>query len=116
MDDVFLGALAVTILLETAVLIVACRCWINPPGPPLRRILFAGVLASSWSLPYLWYLLPRFVSGKGYLPLGELFVVLGEAVIFRFVFELRTVQCVMLSGFCNLVSFIAGMAFMRVLG
>ena len=115
MDDRFLLALLTTVIVETGVLIAALYFVTPERRPSFQRILFAGGLASSWSLPYLWFLVPRWVSGPAYLPVGESLVILGEAVVFRFVLELRYAQCLTLSALCNLSSMGAGVVLVRVL-
>jgi hypothetical protein len=114
-DNRFLLALLFTVSAETAVLIAGFHLFFTQRRPSLLRVLFAGFFASSWSLPYLWFLVPRLVSGKAYLPVGECFVIIGEAVILRYVFELRYIQCVILSVICNLASIVAGVALVRIL-
>lgn len=116
MDDGFLLDLSVTILVETAVLIAAVL--VLPPDrrPRLSRILFAGFFASSWSLPYLWFFIPRLVSGKAYLPVGECLVISGEAVVLRFILGLPYPQCFGLSTLCNLASILAGMLLVELGG
>lgn len=115
MDDRFLLALLITVIVETVVLIAGSRFLITAPRPSTLKIVFVGALASSWSLPYLWFLVPRFVTGTAYLPVGECLVIIGEAVVFRFVLELRYGQCLLLSALCNLSSMIVGLVLVRVL-
>ncbi len=115
MDNRFLLALLITVIVETAILIAAF-CFVIPKRKPsFPRVLFAGAFASSWSLPYLWFLVPRLVSGAAYLPVGECLVIIGEAIVFRFVLELRYAQCLTLSALCNLSSMSAGVVLVRVL-
>jgi hypothetical protein len=109
-DDRFLVALAVTIAVETSVLLAAVRLVLRGAAPSVPRTIAAGALASSWSLPYLWLLLPNYVSGWAYLPVGELSVVAGEALVYRLVLSRRLRVCVGLSAACNLASYLAGLA------
>ncbi|HAA02715.1 MAG TPA: hypothetical protein DCE18_05010 [Syntrophobacteraceae bacterium] len=110
MDNLFLLALLVTISVETPLLVAGIRLVFKQSSPSLPRILLAGCFASSWSLPYLWFLVPRLVSGKAYIPVGESLVILGEAIVFQLVFELRFTQCLILSALCNLASTLTGVA------
>lgn len=114
MDDLFLWALLATVAIEVPVLVAAFRLVLKQRGPSLPRIFLAGGLASSWSLPYLWFLIPRFVSGNAYIPVGESLVILGEAMVFRLVFELRFAQCLLLSALCNSASTVAGVVFFGI--
>jgi hypothetical protein len=114
MDNRFLLALAVTVVVETAVLVAAIRFLFNNRPLSRSRILFAGCFASSWSLPYLWFLIPRFVPGKAYTAVGECLVIVAEAAIFRAVLNLTFGRCVGLSLLCNIVSFAAGLVMVEV--
>ncbi|HVT56983.1 MAG TPA: hypothetical protein VHR45_01170 [Thermoanaerobaculia bacterium] len=104
----FLLALAVTVLIETLVLVGAWR-WLGG-GAPVRwqRLALAGVLPSAASLPYLWFILPHFVNGPAYAPLGESLVVLGEAPILAVVLDWRPARALLASLLCNGASFLAG--------
>lgn len=115
MDALFLLALALTVAVEIPVLIAGIHVLKPEPRPPLSKILFAGVFASSWSLPYLWFLIPDLISGWLYLPVGELLVTLGESLVFWFVLELRYAPCLILSVACNGSSFIAGLLLAQVM-
>jgi hypothetical protein len=116
MDDAFLIALAVTVVVETAVLVAAVRLLVREGGPSTARLLVAGFLASSWSLPYFWFLLPRFVSGAAYVPVGECLVTLGEAVVLRFVLNVRYRTGLCLSVLCNAASWLSGLVLIRAFG
>jgi hypothetical protein len=103
-----LYALAVTVVIETAVLLAGWR-WFAA-GAPIRwpRLLFAGILPSAATMPYLWFILPHYVNGPVYLPLGETLVVLAEAPILAALLDLRPARALTASLLCNGASFLAG--------
>lgn len=104
----FLLALAVTVLIETAVLLAAWRWLGGGAAIRWRRLALAGALPSIASMPYLWFILPHFVNGPAYVPLGESLVVLAEAPILAVVLEWRPARALLASVLCNGASFLAG--------
>jgi hypothetical protein len=111
----FLLALGVTIAIETAVLLAGWR-WFGD-GAPLRwrRLCLAGVLPSAASMPYLWFILPRFVNGPAYVPLGETLVVLAEWPILAAVLGWRPGRSLLASLACNGASFLLAPPVLRCL-
>jgi hypothetical protein len=96
------------VLIETAVLLAGWR-WFGGGAPVRwRRLVLAGVLPSAASLPYLWFILPHFVNGPAYVPLGESLVVLAEAPILAVVLDWRPARALLASLLCNGASFLAG--------
>jgi hypothetical protein len=104
----FLLALGVTIAIETAVLLTGWRYF--GVGAPVRwrRLGLAGVLPSALTLPYLWFILPRFVNGPAYLPLGESLVVLAEAPLLAVLLGWSPGRSLLASLLCNSASFLLG--------
>jgi hypothetical protein len=104
----FLLALAVTVAIETLVLLGAWR-WLGAGAPVRwRRLALAGALPSAASLPYLWIVLPHFVNGPAYVPLGESLVVLGETPILAVVLRWSPARALLASLLCNAASFLVG--------
>ncbi len=78
--------------------------WFSP-----GRIFFAGFFASFATLPYLWFVLPRYLSSYTlYAFGGEAFVILGEALFYAAYFRLSCKAAFALSLGCNLASLWAG--------
>ena len=111
-ETAFLRALVWTLLSETAALgagvYVLFRLRQDLSKSPLfsrKRILFAGFFASFATLPYLWFLLPQYISSYFFYALtGEIFVILLEALFFGAYFLLSPGVSLVLSLACNLVS------------
>jgi hypothetical protein len=112
-DNRFLAFLIITVTVETLVLALGVRSFVHVGRPPLSRVVFAGFLASFATLPYFWFLVPRFASGPSYLPVGEGLVILTEAIILRFVLELSNSRSLLLSAACNLCSMTVGLLILR---
>ena len=107
-EAVFLLALAVTIAIETGVLLLGWRWFGDGVRPRWTRFALAGVVPSALTMPYLWFLLPRFVNGAAYVPLGECLVVLAEAPVLAAVLGWRPGRALLASLLCNLASFLLG--------
>jgi hypothetical protein len=107
----FLVALAITVVVETAVIVGLVRLLCKEPStrPHLARCLFAGFFASFATLPYLWFVLPVFVRPYGVLVgAGETGVVLIEAVAYVFLLNLPFRTTIVLSLCANLASIAVG--------
>lgn len=106
-EHVFLAALALTLLLETLVLVAAWRLFpgLARPRWRLREVLLAGALPSALTLPYLWFVLPAFVGGSHYLPVGETLVVIVETPLLALLLRANLRTATLLSLACNAVSF-----------
>ena len=107
----FLQALALTIFTETAVLFLLLRyvykigkTSINTP-----LIVFGGILSSSATLPYVWFILPAFITNFFvYTVAAESFAVFAEACIVLFLFRLSLSKSFLFSLICNMSSFVTG--------
>ncbi len=104
----FLHALAVTVVTETVLLFVIVRFLLrtSDEAVPWWHILACGVLCSGATLPYVWFVLPRFIlSHSLFAFVAECFAVLAEIVIIRLVLSLPWRRSLLASLLCNLGSF-----------
>lgn len=110
----FLRALAVTVAVETVALWAVTRLpWPVATRPSFFRLAAGGFFCSFATLPYLWFVLPAWI--KGYYPLmavGELGVTLMEGLILAAVLPTRPGKGLVISLFCNLISFLFGLVFL----
>jgi multisubunit Na+/H+ antiporter MnhB subunit len=114
-EILFLKALFYTILIETVILFLLVKTIFRKAKLNNTVILFAGILASSTTLPYLWFVLPRFISNKfAYIAVGELSVVFIESLIYYFIFRIKYSYSLFISIICNLCSFLAGLFIIKV--
>jgi hypothetical protein len=108
----FLISLAITVVVETAVIMCCIRFLFKIPSLQLslRRCLFAGFFASFATLPYLWFVLPAFVHPYPLqVTAGEFGVFIIEAVAYQFLLNLPFRKTVILSFLANLASIIVGL-------
>ena len=109
-EQLFLAALALTIVMETAVLAAAWRLgWIRAsPKPKVAEILLAGALPSALTLPYLWFVVPAIVEPRLYVFVGEALVIAAEAPLLALLLRAKLLDAMLLSFACNVVSFFVG--------
>jgi hypothetical protein len=108
----FIKALGATILIETAVLLLLNRFArrLLPEMLPLAALLFAAILSSFATLPYLWFVLPELLPNRILLIwFGEAIVVLIEALIYWKLLQVSFFRAFIISVSCNTVSAISGL-------
>ena len=104
----FLKALAVTVSVETLVLLLLAKP-ILKTGLPVSRLIFAGILCSAATLPYLWFVFPRFIQDRTVMIIiGEASVVLAETVFYRMILNVDWKKAVLFSVCCNAASMATG--------
>ncbi len=105
----FLTVLIFTIITESIILFFLIKKIFKEPID-LILIVFTGFIASFSTLPYLWFLLPVFISNYFlYTILGEFLVFLIEAIIYFFILKISFKKALIVSLACNLVSFVLGL-------
>ncbi len=110
-EILFLEALLSTVAIETLVLFLVIRLWFKIQRMALSDglLLFAGIFCSATTLPYLWFVLPRFLKAYVLLAVvGELLVFLVEAVFYYFVLKIGVRRSLLVSFVCNLASVVGG--------
>jgi hypothetical protein len=105
----FLLALVTTWAIEIPVLIALIRFVFRDRPLPLSRMLFAGLLCTSLTLPYLWFVLPPFVDAAYYPLTGEALVIVVEAVLLNLLLGLDLKQAGACSFTMNAASFLLGL-------
>ena len=105
----FLIALISTIVIETTALFFLITFFFKKLKIQNKQILFTGVIASSITLPFLWFLLPNLLPSDYYILIGELIVVIAEAIIFKKLLKLDIKNSVLLSIICNVLSYTIGL-------
>ncbi len=110
LEELFLKALAITVIVETIVLFLLLKFLFKKDFERMKihRIVFAGVIASSATIPYLWFILPRFLDSANYVYVGEFLIVLAETIILNQVLDLKIEKAFVLSLVCNVSSFLIG--------
>jgi len=104
----FLYSLVFTIFIETIILWIFIRKIFKFKKGRFSNlnIIFAGIMASFSTIPYVWYVFPILIywSFKLSLILSEIFAILVEAVFYRFYFDIKFRYCLLISFICNLFS------------
>lgn len=111
-QELFLRALFFTILIETACLFLITRKLFNIDKSltPNSQILFSGFITSFSTLPYLWFILPWAIRDRLIFSIvGEVTVVLIEAMIYYFALQLKPKRALIASILCNLASYAFGL-------
>ena len=108
----FVSALALTLMVENIALFLVMRHAFSADYRRIGiwKILFAGILASSLTLPCLWFVMPAVLAYPHSLVVGELLVFIAEAFIYYKVLGIDLKKAAALSLICNLCSFLIGLA------
>jgi len=106
----FLKCLALTILIETSVLIIFFLLIIKQKDVKISRLLITGFIASFATLPYLWFIFPIYIEQKiWYMLFAESFAVLVETIIIGTILRTTFTQSSLCSLTCNMISFLTGL-------
>ena len=112
-EHFFLQALLLTIFIETLILLFL----IKVSGKNIRNkiqikdIIVVGIISSSLTLPYIWFILPSFNLAH-YLLIGEFFTILLEAYLFRKFLKVSIRHAFLFSLIANVLSFLIGEIFL----
>jgi len=104
----FLLALVTTCAIEVPVLFVLLRYLFREKSIPIPRTLFAGILCTALTLPYLWFVLPPYVDAAYYPVIGEILVILVEATLLCQVLAMNLKKSFACSVVMNIISFTLG--------
>ena len=104
----FPTAWAFTVSVETIALVLLLR-----KAYRLERLVALGIIASTVTLPFVWYVFPALISPWTWsLGLSEIFAVVVEAAIYAAALpKLGWKKALGVSLACNALSFLIGMAF-----
>lgn len=109
-EILFLKSLALTIFIETIILIVFVRYILKQNEIKVPYLIITGFIASFATLPYLWFILPYFIEQRTvYIILGESFAVLVETFIIGAILRIEFTKSLLCSFVCNLISFLIGL-------
>ncbi|MEI6296550.1 MAG: hypothetical protein WCO84_02770 [bacterium] len=76
------------------------------------RIVFSGLLASSLTLPYLWFVLPAITSVNNVsIFFSEIVIVAIEAIIYNQLLSIKISKALLISLIANLASVFVGWLF-----
>lgn len=103
----FLIALALTIIIETLILfLISIFLDLNEKKFSNKNIIFAWMIASALTLPYLHFILPEFIPWwYTYISVWEISVTIIEAIFYMFFFDIKIKLAFIISFFANFISF-----------
>ena len=106
----FLKALALTILIETSVLLMLIKIIFRKLNLKIWIILLAGITASFATLPYLWFIIPLWIKTKLYYVIfSEGLAILLESFILAGILRIKYSYALGLSAACNIISYLIGL-------
>ena len=109
-EILFLKSLALTIIIETIVMIIFFRFITRTKEVEISKILATGFIASFATLPYLWFIFANFFDQKiWYIITAESFAILAEAVIIFVILRVKILKSTICSLTCNMISFLIGL-------
>lgn len=108
----FLLSLAITLIIEILMLLIFTKFFVKQRNINYSRVIFVGGIASLLTLPYLWFILPIFISNSiYYILIGELGIILIEALIYNQLLNFNIKTSILSSLTANLISFLFGPVF-----
>lgn len=103
----FIESRLLTIFLETIMLFFICKLFLKKDNLKNWKIILTWILASTITLPILWFIIPFFIhKWTSFVIFGELFVTFVEVVIIKYLLNIKRSKSVLLSFICNLFSFL----------
>ena len=106
-ETMFLKSLFLTLLIEIPLLFIFVK-YIFKIRFSNKKIFFAGLISSVLTLPYLWFVMRAFINANYYIQIGELVVILIEALIYNQLLEIRFDKSFLMSLVINIISFALG--------
>jgi hypothetical protein len=111
----FLVSLGTTLAIEIPLVALIMRYVIRLREVSFWKVAFVAFLASTLTLPYLWFVLSPYVDARFYLLIGESFVVLFEMVIFWLLLGVRIHKAFAVSLVVNVASYYLGGLLLKLL-
>jgi len=107
----YLQNLFITVLIETIFLFISVRFIfkIKKSNVNNRLIILAGILCSSVTLPYIWFVLPVLIENYYvFMVIAEGFAIIAESIIIFYLLKLSLKKSFIISLICNIFSFASG--------
>ena len=114
-ETTFLMALCLTLIIEVPVLFLLTRFVFKNKKLSVRKIIISGLIASTLTLPYLWFVLPPYFPSNYYVFIGETLVVIFDTLIYMQVLEFKFRKAIIVSFVCNLASYLIGLYLLKYL-
>lgn len=104
----FLISLALTLLIEIPLAVVIVHFIIKLREVSLWQVVFVSFIASALTLPYLWFIVPRYVDARLYIIYGEIFITLVEGIVYNQLLKINIWKALLLSLVVNMASYYFG--------
>lgn len=108
----FLLSLLLTLVVEIPILFFTAK-YLLKIKIQAKEIIYWGFFINLFSLPYLWFIFPLFISFNNYILIGEILVILIESIILLKVLRINFKNAFILSLIANLTSYLAGIIMLR---
>jgi hypothetical protein len=108
----FFFSLLFTISIEIVVLLFVIKK-IFKIEVKTKEIFYWGLFVNLFSLPYLWFVFPFFISPDNYVLIGEILIILIESLILLKVLRIKFKKVVFLSIIANITSYLVGLMIFR---
>ncbi len=104
----FLLSLILTLIIEIPILIIFLKYKIKLKNISIKKIIITGIIASTLTLPYLWFVLLAYLPSTYYLLVGEIFVIIIESLIYHSLLKLKLHKAFYVSLVANILSILVG--------
>ena len=108
-EIIFTKALAATLLIEVPIVYVFIIYIFKTLPDKKLKIIFVSILASTLTLPYVWFILPQFIHSSNYTYYAEFIVLIVEAIIYWVLLDLDILKSLIVSAVANTTSFLLGL-------
>lgn len=103
----FLFSLLVTLIVEVP--IVVCLVKILKEKTTISRIIWISILATTLTIPYLWFVFNEYFDYWTMVILGEIFVFIVEAIIYWKLLPVSFKKAIIISFLANISSILLGL-------
>lgn len=108
----FLISLLLTSIIEVSILFITIK-YLFKEKIKKNEILYWGLFVNLFTLPYLWFIFPLFISHQRYIFFGESLVVLIESAILRKTLKINLIKTIFLSLIANISSYLVGQVILK---
>ena len=103
----FLISLLLTLVVEVPIVVILSKFF--KIKKKMFRIIFAAIISSTLTIPYLWFIFPLFIEASYYIYIGEIIVFIAESVIYWQLLEVKFWKAAFISLVANLTSVLIGL-------
>ena len=107
-EILFILALFQTLIVEIGVLFLFFK-YVFKKKIHIKKLILVGIVASSLTIPYLWFVLPSLLIPFYVVLIGEVLIWLIEAYLYKEFLEITIKQALYVSLIANLASILVGL-------